>query len=206
MTWVLHNIVTNPDVYTQCQAEIDSILKENKEITANTVSLLTYTEAVIKETLRYHQPAPVLLRTAIADNTIVASDGKQIHIEKGTDIIINLNIMHRYLETNKTRFVKSFLLCLKMHQHILTIFSIHSSEKYWNEPQKFNPSRFLEHHSDVMYPFGLGQRLCIGQNFAMLESKIMIAILLHHFRFELVPGQKIVPSTAGTIRSVHFST
>ncbi|CAF3304080.1 unnamed protein product [Rotaria socialis] len=169
MTWTLHDLVTNPDVYQQCQNEIDSVMSENTELTATTLSLLTYTEAVLKETLRYHQPAPVLMRTAIADNTIVASDGKRIRIRKGIDIIMNLNI-------------------------------INSSEKYWHEPNRFNPSRFLERYPDVLFSFGLGPRICIGQNFAMLESKIMMAILLHRFRFELVPGQKLVLGTAGTIR------
>ncbi|CAF3361543.1 unnamed protein product, partial [Rotaria sp. Silwood2] len=174
MTWILYNLVTNPDVYQQCQNEVDSVLNENKELTAATISLLTYTEAVLKETLRYHQPAPVLFRTAIDDNTIEASDGKQILVRKGTDIVINLNIMN-------------------------------SSEKYWHEPNKFNPSRFLEHHSALMFPFGLGPRACIGQNFAMLEAKIILAMMLHRFRFELVPGQKLVLGAAGTIRSVHVS-
>ncbi|CAF1409358.1 unnamed protein product [Rotaria sordida] len=169
MTWVLYNLVTNPDVYQQCQDEVDSVFSDNEELTTSTISLLTYMEAVLKETLRYHQPAPVLFRTATTDNTIVASDGKQIRIRKGTDIAINLNIMN-------------------------------NSEKYWYEPKKFYPSRFLERHSGVMFPFGLGPRTCIGQNFAMLEATIILAMVLHRFRFELVPGQKVVLGTAGVIR------
>ncbi|MCC7515658.1 MAG: cytochrome P450 [Bacteroidia bacterium] len=79
----------------------------------------------------------------------------------------------------------------------------YSSEKYWHEPKKFNPTRFLEHNSSLMFPFGSGPRTCIGQNFAMLEAKIMLAMLLQRFRFELVPGQKLVQSTAVTIRFVY---
>ena len=70
MTWTLYNLANNPDVYHRLQAEIDSVLNDNDEITASTISLLTYTEAVLKESLRYHQPVPILLRTAIEDNTI----------------------------------------------------------------------------------------------------------------------------------------
>ncbi|CAF1100733.1 unnamed protein product [Rotaria sordida] len=167
--WALYYLVTNPDVYQELQNEVDSVLSKNQELTVTTVSLLTYTEAVLKETLRYHHPAPLLLRTAMADNTIVASDGKQIRIRKGTDIFIVLNILNR-------------------------------SEKYWHESNKFDPSRFLENHVNVLFPFGYGPHTCIGQNFAMLESKIILAMMLHRFRFELIPGQKIVQGTAVTVR------
>jgi cytochrome P450 len=95
MTWTLYNLVNNPDVYQRCQAEVDSVLNgdDDDEITPSTISLLTYTEAVLKESLRFHQPVPILRRTAIEDNTLVARDGKQIHIRKGTDIAMNLIIL-----------------------------------------------------------------------------------------------------------------
>ena len=51
-----------------------------------------------------------------------------------------------------------------------------------------------------MFPFGFGPRMCIGQNFAMLEAKIILALALRRFHFDLVPGQKLVPDTAITIR------
>ena len=97
MTWTLFNLANNPDIYEKCKSEIDSVLSDinDNEIDSSIISLLTYTELVLKETLRYHQPVPILLRTAIQDNTIIARDGKQIHIKKGTDIRMNLHILHR---------------------------------------------------------------------------------------------------------------
>jgi len=95
MTWTLYNLANHLDIYHQCQTEVDSVLNDDEDLTVSAISLLTYTEAVLKESLRYHQPVPVLLRTAMEDNTIVASDGKHIHIKKGTDIAIQLNILHR---------------------------------------------------------------------------------------------------------------
>lgn len=55
-----------------------------------------------------------------------------------------------------------------------------------------------------MFPFGFGPRTCIGQNFAMLEAKIVLAIILRQFRFELVPGQRLTVDTAVTIRFYMF--
>ncbi len=81
-------------------------------------------------------------------------------------------------------------------------YVIDRSEKYWHEPNKFDPSRFNERHLDTLLPFGVGSHSCIGQNFAMLEAKIMLALIVRRFHFELVPGQKHVPDIAVTIRLI----
>ncbi|CAF3887317.1 unnamed protein product [Rotaria sordida] len=170
MTWTLYNLANNPDICRQLEAEVDSVLNQVDEITPATLSLLTYTEAVVKESLRLHQPVPAIVRMAVKDNTLVASDGKEIHIKKGTGIFINF-------------------------------YMLHHSEKYWHEPFKFDPSRFDNKQSDkLILPFSAGPRSCIGQNFAMLEAKIMLALLVRHFRFELEPGQKFTPEIIVTMR------
>ncbi|CAF1307424.1 unnamed protein product [Rotaria sp. Silwood1] len=170
MTWTLYNLANNPDICRRLEAEVDSVLDNTEEITPSTLSLLTYTEAVLKETLRLHQPVPAIVRTAVKDNTLVASDGKEIHIKKGTGIFLNFYLLHH-------------------------------SEKYWHEPFKFDPSRFDSNQSDILLlPFSAGPRSCIGQNFAMLEAKIMLALIIRRFRFELEPGQKLVPEIIVTMR------
>lgn len=95
MTWTLYNLATNPEICRLLEAEVDSVLDDVEEITPATLSLLTYTEAVLKESLRLHQPVPAIVRTAIKDNTLVASDGKEIHIKKGTGIFLNFYMLHQ---------------------------------------------------------------------------------------------------------------
>lgn len=95
MVWTFFNLANNPDVYQRLENEIDSVLNETDEISISTLSLLTYTEAVLKESLRLHQPVPTIVRKAVEDNTLTASDGKQIHIKKGTDILIDLYGLHQ---------------------------------------------------------------------------------------------------------------
>lgn len=80
-----------------------------------------------------------------------------------------------------------------------------SSEEYWNEPFQFNPSRFEERHVEIYLPFSNGPRSCIGQNFAMLEAKIMLSMIIRRFHFEIVSGQKHVPDIAITLRLVFTS-
>ena len=95
MVWTLYNLANNPDVCRQLECEVDSVLNDNEEITASPLSLLTYTVSVLKESLRLHQPVPFLVRTAIEDNLLTATDGKQIHVKKGTDILLNIYILHQ---------------------------------------------------------------------------------------------------------------
>jgi cytochrome P450 len=97
MIWTLYNLANNPDVCHRLEAEVDSILNDDEEITTSTLSRLTYTEAVLKESLRLHQPVPLVVRKAIGDNMLTASDGKQIHVKKGTDIMVNFFMLHQYV-------------------------------------------------------------------------------------------------------------
>jgi len=95
MIWTLFNLANNPDVCQRLESEVDSILNDNDEITASTLSLLTYTESVLKESLRLHQPITAIVRETIEDNILIASDGKQIHVKKGTDIAVIIYTLHQ---------------------------------------------------------------------------------------------------------------
>lgn len=95
MTWTLYNLATNPDICRRLEAEVDSVLNNAEAITPSTLSLLTYTEAVLKESLRLHQPVPAIVRVAVKDNTLIASDGKEIHIKEGTGIFMNFYVLHQ---------------------------------------------------------------------------------------------------------------
>jgi len=79
---------------------------------------------------------------------------------------------------------------LKKGQSILVpIYGIHHDEKYYRNPQKFDPERFSPEnkHKIVPYsflPFGQGPRNCIGMRFALTEVKVAISHLVHNFRLE----------------------
>ncbi|XP_043682422.1 cytochrome P450 4C1-like [Vespula pensylvanica] len=66
---------------------------------------------------------------------------------------------------------------------VFWIFKLHRNKKYWNEPLKFDPNRFLSDnvHPHSFLPFGIGARNCLGQTFAMLEMKVIIATILRRF-------------------------
>ena len=71
---------------------------------------------------------------------------------------------------------------------LLSIFELHRSRKHWEDPEKFNPERFApERKKDftkVYYPFGGGPRMCVGNNFAMYEMMMTLALTVKQYRFE----------------------
>ncbi len=88
---------------------------------------------------------------------------------------------------------------------LVPIMYFHRSEKYWDEPLKFKPERFapeLRNNIDryVYFPFGGGPRLCIGNNFAIMEMQIILIHLYRNYKFRLKPGFTVEPEPLITLR------
>ncbi|EES88864.1 cytochrome P450 [Helicobacter canadensis] len=75
---------------------------------------------------------------------------------------------------------------------------------YWENPHEFDPTRFeREIKKDTYLPFGMGERICIGQGFAMQEAILILANILREYKLEL--QEDFVPDVVGrlTIRSAN---
>ena len=131
---------------------------------------LTLTRAVIEEAMRLYPPVPSLSRTALADDVA----GGRCAIPKGALVVISPYLLHRH-------------------------------ETLWEAPDRFRPERFLPGARDAIpryayLPFGAGPRVCIGQQFAMVEAMIVLATLLRGLRFDYADEEAPMPVQRITLR------
>jgi cytochrome P450 len=179
MAWAMYELMINPSVYKACQDEVDRILPNDTIPTSEHLNDLSIIEAVLQETLRLYPPAPFFVRQCINEQTIGSATDHPLYIPVGTTVLINTYAIHRRAE-------------------------------YWPRPNEFDYTRWLRDpvtglkpklaHPFCYLPFAAGPRNCIGQNFALLEAKVMLSMLIQRCHFELESGQKIIPEIRLTMR------
>lgn len=166
MSFLTYEIAINPHIQEKLQNEIDKVLEDtNGQPSYETVNGMVYMNATINETLRMYPAQAMTDRLCTKDFELPATlpGAKPYLVKAGTLIWI-------------------------------LFYGLQHDPKYFPEPEKFKPERFLgenrenECNLNAYYPFGLGPRMCIGNRFALLETKIMLFHLLA--RCDLKPCEK----------------
>lgn len=88
---------------------------------------------------------------------------------------------------------------------VMFFYGTHYNPNVWETPDKFIPERFTPEQtkgrSQFAYlPFSSGPRKCIGDEFAMMEGVLAMAMMLQSYRVNLVPEHKVEPKLAITLR------
>jgi cytochrome P450 len=84
-------------------------------------------------------------------------------------------------------------------------YAVHRREKYWRNPEAFDPERFrpeavAARPKFAWFPFGGGPRVCLGQRFAQVEAILALAMMFQRYEMTLLPGQEVKPEPIITLR------
>ncbi|XP_064625456.1 uncharacterized protein LOC135486533 isoform X2 [Lineus longissimus] len=169
LTWLFLHLAQNPEIQEKLRKEVVTNLPDDVgDISMETIDKMEYLNAVVKETLRFSPPVPVVMRTCYNDDNICGQA-----VPAGTYLLLHMGAMMRMPE-------------------------------YWDDPETFKPERFINNNDNInpysWVPFVLGNRMCIGYRFALLEMKVMTAILVKRFKFSWVPGFTYRTKLAITMR------
>ncbi|KAG6375251.1 cytochrome P450 [Boletus reticuloceps] len=168
VTWALIELSRNPDIQTKLRNELIELGPADP--TYDQLSNgLPYLDAVVHETLRMHAPVRETTRMADEDDVIPLSEPVRT---KSGQLVENLSI------------AKGTVLSIP-------IASVNLSAVVWGEDAKvFNPSRWLEgNHGNSGIPAKAKEDMS-GKNFAVIEFKAVLSVLVKNFVFELRDGQE----------------
>lgn len=170
MAWTLHLLSQHPAVLAQLRTESKAVLGEDKVPPAEAFRALPYTLQVIQESLRLYPPAWIMSRLAFADDQL-----GPYTIPAGGTALISPYLLHR-------------------------------DPVNWLNPDLFDPTRFIpggpkdQLHAYAYLPFGGGPRLCIGNQFALMEMQILLAMLVRDFSIKPIASQSVTPQPLITLR------
>jgi unspecific monooxygenase len=89
---------------------------------------------------------------------------------------------------------------------LISPWILHRHEKLWRDPNAFDPRRFLTGTPPDRFaylPFGVGPRVCIGAQFALVEATLSLARLMASFRVELRSNEPVMPIGVVTTQPDH---
>ncbi|KAI9116512.1 hypothetical protein K1719_012679 [Acacia pycnantha] len=162
--WAMSELLKNPKVMKEAQEEVRRVYGGKGYVDESELHNLKYISAVIKETLRLHSPAALLVPRESSESCEI----------------------NGYMIPCKTKI-------------IINAWAIGRDPKNWNNPEMFEPKRFLDTMLDYNFkgsnfefiPFGAGRRICPGVTFVTPVLELLLSNLLYHFSWKLPEGMRL---------------
>lgn len=93
-------------------------------------------------------------------------------------------------------------------EFVISPWVLHRDPRNFDAPEAFQPERWQGDLAQRLsrfayFPFGGGPRVCIGNRFAMMEAKLVLATAIQRFRFEVTPQTELTLLPSVTLRPRH---
>jgi len=161
LLWAMSEMVKNPNVMEEAQAEVRRVYDIKGYVDETELHQLIYLKSIIKETLRLHPPAPLLIPRESRERCQI--NGYEIPAK--TRVAINAWAIGR--DQRNWVEAESFI-----------------PDRFLNSTVDFKGTNF------AYIPFGAGRRMCPGIAFALPNIELPLAQLLYHFDWKLPNGMK----------------
>ena len=159
--WAMAELIKNPRVMKKVQDEVREVFNRKGSADETSISEMTYFKCVIKETMRLHPAAPLLLPRECSEKCEI--NGYEIPVK--TRIIVNAWAISR--DPRYWTEPECFI------------------------PERFLDSSIDYKGTNFEYiPFGAGRRICPGISFGLSNVELQLALLLYHFDWKLPDGMK----------------
>ncbi|WVZ12914.1 hypothetical protein V8G54_017444 [Vigna mungo] len=161
INWAMAEMIRDPRVLKKAQAEVREVFNMKGRVDELFMDKLKYLKSVVKETLRLHPPAPLLLPRECGQTCEI----KGYHIPVKSKVIVNAWAIGRDPKhwTDEERF----------------------------HPERFTDSSISYNGVNFEYiPFGAGRRICPGITLGLVNVELALAFLLYHFDWTLPNGTK----------------
>ncbi|KAL5203539.1 hypothetical protein ABZP36_008410 [Zizania latifolia] len=168
--WCLMLLATHPAWQERARAEALQVCLERTPLDVDALRRLKIVTMVIQETLRLYPPASLMMREALTDVKL-----GNVDVPRGTIVQVPRLMLHL------------------------------DKDAWGPDADEFRPDRFANgvaaacKAAHMYVPFGHGPRICIGQNLAMAELKVVLARLLSKFAFSPSPSYRHAPAFRLTI-------
>lgn len=144
-----------PEVQQKVYEEICQVYNDDAiEIDNDNLGQLKYLDMVIKETLRLFSPIPISARETIEELDI----GLDKPLSKGANIFLFNSVLHRRED-------------------------IWGADANKFDPERFSPENVALRDPYSFLPFGAGPRMCIGNRYAMMSTKIEVMRFIEAYKF-----------------------
>ncbi|CAM6086850.1 unnamed protein product [Calypogeia fissa] len=159
--WALTELLRHPRALRKVQEELDSVVGPHRLVQEEDFPKLVYVSAVLKETLRLHPPAPLMVPHLSTEDCEIEG----FHIPAGTQVIVSPWCIHRdpAVWERPLEF---------------------DPERFLNSTRDFKGQNF------GFLPFGSGRRMCAGMNLGALMVMYPLSVLVHALDWALPDGQK----------------